>query len=97
MMKIKIGTFEKAVTYVVNEIYKNSDANVDERISVELSDTSLSISSVDASITELFTGSLTIVDDTNEETFTGYDYESIRKTYGGNGKNISIVFSKVAE
>lgn len=91
-MKIKFGTVTKDIKRMNNEIFKNSDTGK-ERISVELKDSSLAVAEIDGLLDQNFTGTLTLVDDEGvEESFTGYELETIRKSYDAAGKQITLGF-----
>ena len=93
-MKIRFGNVEKEVVRFSNEIYKNADM-ASERISVEMEDTSVTVQALDQEIEEGFRGTITLIDDGgNEETFAGYELESLRKSYDSMGKKMFVEFAK---
>lgn len=94
-MKIKIGTMEEVIERLNNEIYKNVDEGK-ERLSVELADSERNVSELNTLLSEQFTGSLTFCDDDGvEEVYSGYELESIRKSYDNMGRQIFIEFTRV--
>lgn len=93
-MKIRFGNVEKEVVRFSNEIYKNAEM-ASERISVEMEDTSVTVQALDQEVETNFTGTITLVDDSgNEENFTGYELESLRKSYDSMGRKIFVEFAK---
>lgn len=94
-MKIKIGTMEEVIERLNNEIYKNVDEGK-ERLSVELADSGRNVSELNTLLSEQFTGSLTFYDDDGvEEVYSGYEIESIRKSYDNMGRQIFVEFTRV--
>ena len=97
MMKIKVGTITEEVKRVTSEIHKNTD-NGEERLTVELKDTTRTVAEVDALMDQNFEGSLILVDDEGtEETFSGYEFESARKSYDNMGKQLTLGFKKAGD
>lgn len=91
-MKIKIGTITEDVLRVSNDIFKID--NPCERLYIDLKNTNRSAAEIDELITANFTGSITFIDGNQEEVFTGYDIDNIRKTHDGIGEQISMEFKK---
>ena len=90
-MKIKFGSATEEINRMSNDIFK--DGNTKERIAVELKNTDRSVADVDELLEQNFTGTLVLVDDEEkEESFSGYELESIRKNYDSTGKQISLMF-----
>lgn len=93
-MKIRFGNVEKEVVRFSNEIYKNAEM-ASERISIEMEDTSVTVQALDQEVETNFTGTITLVDDSgNEESFPGYELESLRKSYDSMGRKIFVEFAK---
>ena len=91
-MKIKIGTVTEDIKRMSNEIFKNSDTGR-ERISVELKNSKRSVTEMNELLDQNFAGTLTLIDDEEvEESFEGYELETIRKNYDSSGKQITLGF-----
>ena len=91
-MKIKIGTVTEDIKRMSNEIFKNSDTGR-ERISVELKNSRRSVTEMNELLDQNFAGTLILIDDEGiEETFEGYELETIRKSYDATGKQITLGF-----
>lgn len=96
-MKIKIGTITEEIVRMNNEIYKSVE-NGNERLSIELKDTSHTVEGIDGLIAKNFDGSLTFIDDgKKEEAFNGYTFESVRKSYDTMGKQLTMEFKKAGQ
>lgn len=93
-MKLKIGSLVEEITSMNNEIFENQMPK-EERIYVELKDTNRTAPEILNSFKENYTGTLTVVYSENiEETFVGYQLETIRKMYEEFGVQIGIDFVK---
>lgn len=93
-MKLKIGSLVEEITSMSNEIFENQTPK-EERIYVELKDTNRTAPEILNSFKENYTGTLTVVYGENiEETFVGYQLETIRKMYEEFGVQIGIDFVK---
>lgn len=90
-MKIKFGSVTEEINRMSNDIFK--DGGTKERIAIELKNVNRTVAEIDALLEQNFTGTLVLVDDEEkEESFSGYELESIRKNYDSTGKQISLVF-----
>lgn len=93
-MKLKIGSLIEEIASMSNEIFENQTPK-EERIYVELKDTNRTAPEILNSFKENYTGTLTVVYSKNiEETFIGYQLETIRKMYDEFGVQIGIDFVK---
>lgn len=93
-MKLKIGSLIEEIASMSNEIFE-SQTPKEERIYVELKDANRTAPEILNSFKENYTGTLTVVYGENiEETFVGYQLETIRKMYEEFGVQIGIDFVK---
>lgn len=95
-MKIKLGKITEDVSRMTNEIYKNTSPS--ERLSIDLKDTCQTVAEIDERITSNLTDTIVFMDDDGtEETFNGYVFDNVRKSYDDIGKRLSIEFTKLEE
>lgn len=94
-MKIKIGNITEEILRMSNDISKSSTPS--ERLSMDLKNINRSVAEIDELISAHFTGTIILVDDGEEETFSGYEFENIHKSYDSMRKQLTIEFIKQEE
>lgn len=91
-MKIKFGSITEEINQINSEVYNDP---VEERIYINLKDTSRTADEMLNLINENYTGVLTVVyEENSEELFSGYVLDNVRKMFDVMGVQLTIEFVK---
>lgn len=96
-MRIRFGEITKEVKRFTNEINRTEWGDTREQLSVDMEETTASVAELDGLFIQDFQGELTLVDEDQEERFTGFKYEGIRKNYDSKGRQVTVMFRKSQE
>ena len=96
-MRIRFGEITKEVKRFTNEINRTEWGDTREQLSVDMEETTASVAELDGLFIQDFQGELTLVDEDQEELFTGFKYECIRKNNDSKGRQVTVMFRKSQE